>query len=200
MADALEALFARAKDRGKQRAKATDAAVARWEWASGRLAGRSPAPFADHLEPARGRLHRKEPATKKHGTTVYGFDERGRVLVVRNHFSATAYTEVQYAYHRDRYEWVAYRHDGALMGVGIARLDATGLPTEIRSRGWDGSGSVERVTSEQGRIVRVEVESRMASGTTSGWVLEASWDEAGLVRLTRRHRGPLATPEVVFAR
>lgn len=193
----LDGWFARARDEYTPRKRAAEAAVIRWEWATG--ATRSLAPF--HFERsgfAPGKPLTAPPVHPGQDHHAYGFDDAGRLLVERNHAGivrngARTYYETFYEHLPDRVDAVAYHHDPSkeVVNVQRARWEAGQLAV-LASRAQAGART-ERYTYENGRLVQITAEGEQwAPSRTWRHVDTLQYDaHGGLVRIERAWSGEL---------
>jgi hypothetical protein len=173
----LEELFKKAKARRPALKKESEAAVVRWEWATGPLHEIEPFYFERHRQ-ARGRPLPSAPAGKPPaGIHSYGFDARGNLRV------AHQYNEV------GRYETFLVHGEGTIESWHYSYGDAAPINVRryeledhriVRMRTCAAQGrGTERYTYDGERLVAIDGEHWDTGQGRNDRRLEVGYDEAG---------------------
>jgi hypothetical protein len=158
MKNELGTLFKKAAREYKQRKRAAEAQVARWEWATNDDRSLEPLYF-ERNKFSRGKRLPGKPAVLREGCVAYGLDDRDRVIVERSYVplgGRPAHYETFYTYSKQAIEWIRYDYtsDRKVLAVRRARLSGDRIDS-IQACGQYGA-STERYIYDNGNVVRIE--------------------------------------------
>lgn len=195
----LDAWFTRARGEYAQRKRDAEAAVVRWEWATGAVHELQPFSF-ERNRFSRGKPLKAPPEFPAEGDRAYGFDGEGRLRVERSHSGfvrdgASWCYETFFEHLPGRVDAVAYHHhpDKEVVSVRRARWEEGRLAV-LAMHGMLG-GSVERYAYDGARLARIAAEGERWDPPLPWRRLDTlHYDADGtLVRIDREEAGAVHT-------
>jgi len=177
----LEAAFAAAPQKHADLERECEAAVVRWEWATGALHELQPLYFERHRQP-RGRLRKSAPeGAPKSGTHAYGFDAEDRVRVTRR-YNEFGFHQSLFLHLPGEIQGWHFRHSDRAPGAVTHYEVRDGLIVGRRS--WARFGrSVERYEYEGSALRVIRTAAWDASLGRVDHTYEVSYDELDRLEL-----------------
>ncbi|MEB2311278.1 MAG: hypothetical protein OZ921_01800 [Sorangiineae bacterium] len=176
---------------------AAEAKVTTWEWATGPLHEALPLAI-ERSELKRGRRLREPPATPD-GAYEYGFDERRRLSVIREHVDRSRAYEEFFAYRDDGFERARFDYSSEHRLLAVTECAVQGARVvKTATHAVEGS-STELYEYRGARPIAVAVNQRSHDGQEAPYDVAVEYDELGVLGRVQ-HVYPNGYARTVFRR